>query len=86
MSGGGAAAAGEPPRLYWVPAVGVLPAIEHYRLAAGLAEVPQAPTADMVSVSLAGAGEAMAPGQARGQAMAAQVVAALGGVDLSAGG
>lgn len=29
-------AAGQPQRLYWVPAVGLLPAIEHYRRETGL--------------------------------------------------
>ena len=46
-----------PPRLYWVPACGIPSAVEHYRRATGLAAVPQPPTVDIASVTLAGAGE-----------------------------
>lgn len=77
------AAAARQRRLYWVPAVGVLPAIEHYRQEHGLASVPQVPMADLGSVMLAGAGEEQAPGQQRGPDMEELLLAAARGLDLS---
>ena len=80
-AGGGSA----PQRLYWVPAVGVMPAIDHYRQHAGLAGVPTVRLADVAAVSLAGAGEDVPPGRPRGEAAVAAVVAGIGGVDLTTG-
>lgn len=60
-----AAAAARPQRLYWVPAVGVVPAIEHYRQEAGLGGVPMVPTADVAAVVLQATGEDQAPGLPR---------------------
>ena len=74
-----------PPRLYWVPAVGVLPAVEAYRLEAGLAGVPLPPTVDAASVVLSGSGEEQAPGQAREQTLGDAAAAALDALDVGAG-
>ncbi|PRW39352.1 vacuolar sorting-associated 22-like protein 1 [Chlorella sorokiniana] len=41
-----------PPRIYWVPAVGVWPAIEAYRQESGLASVPLPPTVDITLTSV----------------------------------
>ena len=73
-----------PARLYWVPAVGVLPAIEAYRQDSGMAGVPLPPTVDMASVVLTGSGEEQPPGQTRGEYMVAAAVDAMHG--LSVGG
>lgn len=64
-----------PPRLYWVPAVGLVSAIDHYRQAAGLAAVPQVHTVDAAAVTLAAMGEEEAPGQVRGSADAVAAAA-----------
>lgn len=73
---------GRPQRLYWVPAVGVVPAIEHYRREAGLESVPLVATADVAAVTLSGTGEAQAPGIARPEDTA---MAAMQGLELGGG-
>lgn len=65
----------KPPRLYWVPAVGLASAIEHYRQAAGLTGVAQVQTEDAAAVTLAAMGEDDAPGHARGGGEAALAAA-----------
>lgn len=65
----------QPPRLYWVPAVGLASAIEHYRQAAGLAGVAAVQTEDATSVTLAAMGEADNAGLVRGSGEAAAAAA-----------
>ena len=74
-----------PRRLYWVPAVGVLPAIEPYRQESGLASVPLPPTVDVAAVVLSGSGEEQPPGQPRGEDLAAAAVDGMQGLGLSGG-
>lgn len=77
---------GTPQRLYWVPAVGVLPAIEGYRAEAELAGVPMPKLADVAAASLAGAGEEVAPGVQRWEpGVAAGVATRMAGLGLGKG-
>ena len=82
LAAGGASPAALP-RLYWVPAVGLLPGTDRYRRDAGLEGIPLPPTADIATATLAGAGEAQAPGQVRVEQPAVPPVAALGGMHLT---
>lgn len=80
-------------RLYWVPAVGVLPAIEHYRQAEGLAGVPSVRLADVAAIGPLGgtggsgaqAGGAQGAGRTRAEEHVAAMVAGIGGIDLAGG-
>ena len=74
-----------PQRLYWVPAVGVLPAIEAYRQESGLASVLLPPTVDVTAVVLSDSGEGQPPGQPRGEDLAAAAVDGMQGLGLSGG-
>lgn len=73
------------PRLYWVPAVGIVPSVHKYRQDTGLDSVPLPPMSDVTSYVPALGGEmaAAAPGQARGEEMAAELVAAMGHTSLN---
>ncbi|KAL4422019.1 hypothetical protein ABPG77_005449 [Micractinium sp. CCAP 211/92] len=80
-------------RLYWVPAVGVLPAIEHYRQAEGLAGVPSVRLADVAAIGPLGgtggsgaqAGGAQGAAGTRAEEHVAAMVAGIGGIDLAGG-
>ncbi|KAI7837848.1 hypothetical protein COHA_008336 [Chlorella ohadii] len=75
-----------PPRLFWVPAVGVVPAIEAYRQEFGLASTPLVPTVDITAIVLTGSGEEQPPGQPRGEDLAAAAADALQGLDVRGSG
>ncbi|KAI3431521.1 hypothetical protein D9Q98_004571 [Chlorella vulgaris] len=88
LAAGGASpvsAAQAVPRLYWVPAVGIVPSVHKYRQDTGLDSVPLPPMSDVTSYVPALGGEmaAAAPGQARGEEMAAELVAAMGHTSLN---
>ncbi|KAL4440286.1 hypothetical protein ABPG75_003287 [Micractinium tetrahymenae] len=95
LAAGLAAPSSSPQRLYWVPAVAVLPAIEHYRQAEGLAAVPSVRLADMAGVAPLGGGggggaaaaaaEVQGAPGVRAEEQVAAVVAGLGGLDLVGG-
>jgi hypothetical protein len=79
----GAVSPDAPRRLYWVPAVGPIPAIEHYRQHHGLEAIPLPPTAGDATAYLLEATQAQ--GRQQGEAAVADAAGALGGLDLEAG-